>query len=140
MSVEKNKEVVHCLLQEVVNQRNLTLVDEIVVGNCVFHASDGQEVNGTDVVKQMLTTFFDAFGDFHVTIKDVVGEGDKVAVRFFESGRHEGEFEGISPTGKDVMWLEMAVFRVVNGKIVEVWTLEDRLSLMRQLGAISLPD
>ena len=136
MSVKENKAIVSRLLEEVINQKNLTVVDKIVASNCVFHSSDGQEVSGTEVMKQMLTTFFDAFANFHVTIEDMIGNEDKVAVRFIESGRHQSEFEGISPTGKEVMWLEMAIFRVVNSKIVECWTLEDRLSLMQQLGAI----
>jgi len=111
-------------------------VDEVVAGNCVFHGGGGQEVSGAEVMKQALTTFFDAFDNFHVTIEDMVGEGDKVAVRFAETGRHQGEFDGIAPTGKEVMWTEMAIFRVAGGRIVEGWTVEDRLSLMQQLGAI----
>jgi len=140
MSVEENKSIVRRLLQEVVNRRNLKEIDEIVASDCVFHGSGRQEVIGTDIMKQMLTTFFDAFDNFHADIEDMIGEGDKVVVRFVESGKHQGEFEGIPPTGKEVIWLEMAIFRVVNNKIVEGWTLEDRLSLMQQMGVISLPE
>ena len=114
----------------------MTLLDEIATSDCVIHSSDGREVSGTEVIKQMLTTFFDAFDNFHVTIEDMIGNEDKVAVRFIESGRHQSEFEGIASTGKEVMWMEMAIFQVVRGKIVEGWTVEDRLSLMQQLGAI----
>jgi len=140
MSVEENKATVSRLLEEVINQRNLTLVDEIVAVNCIFHGGGGQKASGTEVIKQMLTTFFDAFDNFRVTIEDMIGEEDKVAVRFTEMGRHRGEFEGIAPTGKEVIWTEMAIFRVVRGRIVEGWMMEDRLSLMQQLGTISLPD
>ena len=140
MTVEENKSVVRRLLDEVVNQRNLNVINEIVASNCVFHGSSGQEVIGTDIMKQMLTTFFDAFDNFRVNIEDIIGEADKVVVRFVEMGKHQGEFEDIAPTGKEVMWLEMAIFRVVNDKIVEGWTLEDRLSLMQQMGVISLPE
>ena len=140
MSVEENKAIVSRLLEEVINQKNLTMMDEIVASNFFFHGSDGQDVSGTEVVKQMLTTFFNAFDGFRVNIEDMIGEGDKVVVRFLEIGEHQGEFEGIAPTGKEVTWLEMAIFRVVNNKIVECWTLEDRLSLMQQMGVISLPE
>ena len=138
MLIEENKAIVHRLLQEVVNQRNLTLIDDIVANNCVFHGSGGQEVRGTSIMKQMLTTFFNAFDNFRVNIEDIIGEGDKVVVRFIEIGRHQGEFEGIAPTGKEMTWTEIAIFRIVNGRIIEWWTLEDKLSLMKQMGAISL--
>ena len=140
MAVEENKAIVRRLLQEVVNQKNLTVVDEVFASNCVFHGSSGQEVSGADIMKQILTTFFDAFDNFHVNIEDMIGEGDKVVVRFVEMGRHQGAFEGIAPTGKEVMWTEMAIFRITRGRIVEGWTLEDKLSLMQQMGVISLPE
>jgi predicted ester cyclase len=136
MSVEENKTIVRRLLKEIINQRNLALLDEVVASDCVFHGAGGQEVSGTEVVKQLLTTFFDAFGNFHVTIEDMVGEGDKVVVRFTESGRHQGEFKGIAPTGKEVTWAEIAIFRLTGGRIVEGWMVEDMLGLMQQLGAI----
>ncbi|UCG54914.1 MAG: ester cyclase [Dehalococcoidia bacterium] len=135
-SVEENKEVVRRLLHEVVNQRRLIVANEIVASECIFHGSDGQTVIGVDVMKQMLTTFFNAFDNFRVAIEDMIGEGDKIVVRFLEMGMHQGEFEGIAPTGKEVTWTEMAIFRVEKELVVEAWTLEDRLSLMQQLGAI----
>jgi predicted ester cyclase len=134
VSVEENKALVLRLLQEGVNQRNLTVLDEVVASKCVFHGSDGQEVSGIEVVKQVLNKYFDAFDNFHLNIRDVIEEGDKVVVRFVEIGRHRGEFEGIAPTGKEVMWMEIAIFRVTDGSIVKSWTLEDKLSLMHQLG------
>jgi len=134
--IEKNKIIVQRLLNEVINQRNLTTLDKIVKNNCVFHGSDGREVIGIEVVKQMISIFFDAFENFRVTIEEMIGEGDKVVVRFMEIGKHKGEFEGIAPTYKEVTWTEIAIFRVEKDMIVEAWTLEDRLSLMQQLGAL----
>ena len=140
MSTGENKAIVRRLLDEIVNQRNLALVDEVVAGNCVFHTAGGQEVNGPEVLKQLLTTFLDAFANFHVTIEDMIGEGDKVVVRFTETGTHQGEFEGIAPTGKQVTWAEIAIFRMAGGRIVEGWMVEDRLGLMQQMGAIPTPE
>jgi predicted ester cyclase len=136
MSIESNKLLVLRLLDEGVNKKNLSIVNDVIANDCLFHGSDGQTVVGAEAVKQMISTFFNAFEDFRVTIEDIIGENDKVVVRFFESGKHKGEFEGTFPTGKEVKWQEIAIFRVVGNKIVEAWTLEDKLSLMRQLGAI----
>ena len=136
MSVEENKALVLRLLEEIINQKNLELVHEVIGTSCVIHASNGQEISGQEALKQALNTFFDAFAGFRIIIEDIVSEGDKVVVRFKETGIHQGEFEGIEPTGKEATWAEIAIFRIAEGRIAEGWTVEDRLYLMQQLGAI----
>ena len=62
-----------------------------------------------------------AFPDLSVTVEDVVAEGDRVATRVIMRGTHQGEFQGISPTGKRVEVRAMDMFRISDGKIVEHW-------------------
>jgi predicted ester cyclase len=51
-------------------------------------------------------------------------------------GTHRDEFMGIAPTGKHVMFTGIAIFRVEEGKIAELWQNLDTLGLLQQLGAI----
>lgn len=76
-----------------------------------------------------------AFPDMHDTIEDMLAEGDKVAVRVTVQGTHRGEFQGIAPTGRQISFAGFAIFRVVDGKIVENRALNDRQGLMQQLTA-----
>ena len=62
-----------------------------------------------------------AFPDLSVTVENVVAEGDRVATRVIMRGTHQGEFQGISPTGKRVEVRAMDMFRISDGKIVEHW-------------------
>lgn len=48
-----------------------------------------------------------------------MAEGDKVAVRFTITGTHQGEFQRIAPTGKQVYFGGMDLLTVVDGKITE---------------------
>ena len=66
----------------------------------------------------------------------MIAEGDKVAVRFTARGTHKGEFLGIPPTGKQVAWAGINIYRVASGKIAETWQLSDGLGLMQQLGVV----
>lgn len=63
--------------------------------------------------------FFTGFPDFRMSIEDIVAQGDKVAARFIERGTHNGEFMGITPTGRQVTWTEIGILRIEGGKIVE---------------------
>ena len=89
--------------------------------------------------KQMESEIFDAFPDMHVTIDDMVAEGDKVAARVTMTGTHKGEFMGIPPTNKKVQVQAIAIDRVVGGKIVEEWGIFDTQGLMQQLGVVPTP-
>jgi predicted ester cyclase len=46
-------------------------------------------------------------------------------------------FRGIAPTGKQVTFTGMTLYRMARGKIVEQWTVEDGVSLYQQLGILS---
>jgi hypothetical protein len=77
-----------------------------------------------------------AFPDLHVTVEDLIEEGDKVVGRNTLTGTHQGEYMGLPATGKSVTYSEIIIFRFVNGRIAETWGVVDVFSQMRQLGMI----
>jgi steroid delta-isomerase-like uncharacterized protein len=89
--------------------------------------------------KQMESEWYDAFPDLHVTIDDMVAEGDKVAFRSTWTGTHKGEFMGVPPTNKKVTVSGIVIDRFAGGKIVEDHGQFDDLDLMRQLGLKEIP-
>jgi predicted ester cyclase len=89
--------------------------------------------------KQKESEAFSAFPDMHVTIDDMVAEGDKVAARVTMTGTHKGEFMGIPPTNKKVTVSLIFIDRFAGGKIVEDNGQYDALGLMRQLGLSRIP-
>jgi predicted ester cyclase len=90
-------------------------------------------------LKSFYTALWRGFPDLKISIDDLVGEGDKVVWRITASGTHEGPFQGLPPTGKSVTFGAHYTFRFEGGKIVERWSTLDRLALLVQLGAVSLP-
>jgi predicted ester cyclase len=67
----------------------------------------------------------------------MIAEGDKVAWRVRFKGTHQGEFMGISPTGKKVEISYLAILKIVGGKGIECWTSADVSRLIKQLGSVS---
>ena len=43
---------------------------------------------------------------------------------------------GIPPTGKQVSWTGISIYRIEDDKLVEAWGNTDDLGVMQQLGAI----
>ncbi|MBI1886380.1 MAG: ester cyclase [Chloroflexi bacterium] len=83
--------------------------------------------------------FYVAFPNLKHIIDDAVAEGDKAVIRFSLRGTHQGEFMGVAPTNKEVEIAGVAIFRMVGGKVSELWETFDRLGLMQQLGVIPPP-
>ena len=55
----------------------------------------------------------------HVTIDDLVAEGDKVAARYKWTGTHQGMFNDIPATGKQVTVTGLDLWRLRDGKCIE---------------------
>ena len=77
-----------------------------------------------------------AFPDLKLTIQEQIAEGDKVLTRLSTTGTHKGDFQGIPATGKSFNMEGWTLDRIVEGKIVEHRTIDDVMTMMRQLGAI----
>ncbi len=138
---EANKAILHRVLEEVLNQKNLDLADEFYATSYVNHIPPNPEIRGPEGFKQLFAMQFAAFPDFHLTIEDMFAEGDKVVSRgTFLLGTHTGEFMGIPPTGKQVTVTGILIQRFADGKIVEDWGNYDVLGLMQQLGVIPPPE
>ncbi len=74
-----------------------------------------------DTFREFATEVHTAFPDARIEVEDMIAEGDKVSARVVMSGTHQGKFEGIAPTGKQVQVRAIDIFRIANGKIVEHW-------------------
>jgi predicted ester cyclase len=89
--------------------------------------------------KQFISAFRSAIPDLRITQDDVIAEGDKVVTRYTAHGTHQGELQGIPPTGKPVTVTGIETMQVSGGKIVEGWVEFDQLGMLQQLGVIPAP-
>ncbi|HEX4947573.1 MAG TPA: ester cyclase [Blastocatellia bacterium] len=135
MSPVDAKALVRKATEEVWNKGNLAAIDELYATNYVRHDPATPDVRpGPEGVKQLVTTFRNAFPDLHITIEDMIFEGDKVVTRYSTSGTHKGEFMGIAPTGKYGTSSGIAIGHIVNGWIGEEWVHWDTLGTLKQFG------
>jgi predicted ester cyclase len=79
---------------------------------------------------------FRVYPDIHLTVEDVIVEGNKVVARNTVTGTDQGEFVGVGPTGKSVTYNEIFVFRFADGRVVESWGVVDVYAQMKQIGVL----
>ena len=123
---------------DVLNQRNLALVDELYAPDIVDHNAS-MTIQGLEALKEFFSMYLTGSPDLYFTIEDQVAEGDKVVTRYTARGTHLGPFMGIPPTGKHITVTGIGIIRVADGKIVEEWANGDNLGLLQQLGVIPAP-
>lgn len=137
---EANVEGSRRIVEEAFNQGNLATVDELTAPDFVNHdPSDVEDRRGPEGAKAFLTVYRTAFPDLHITIDDVIADGDQVAMRWTSRGTHRGDLMGLAPTGQQVEVTGISIDRWENGKLAESWSNWDTIGLMRQLGAAPAP-
>lgn len=134
MATEDIKGYIYRYVQEIWNSGNLSIVDELLAPEGVYHNVGMPDVVGIEAFKQLVTMYRTAFPDLHFTLEEVVAEGNTGVARWTSSGTHLGELMGIPPTGKHTSVSGINMSHYHEGKLVEEWSRWDTLSLMQQLG------
>src|SRR5215216_3001739 len=137
MSIEENKRIVR-RYQEIYNSNNLKDLGEVISENLRTPRIMPGIPSGISGAKAAHEIMLTGFPDYQTRIDDLIAEADKVVARVTMTGTHTGEFMGIPATGKRVEFSGMYIARIELGKIVEHWGEEDGVSLLQQLGALSI--
>jgi predicted ester cyclase len=127
MSVEDNKAVIRQLFDEV-------WTGDVASADRYYAA--GPQLDG---LKEFATALYAALPDWRVTIDDLVGEGDKIAVRWTGSGTHLGMWKGSPPSGQRVTTTGIDIEHIVDGKIVQEDGIVDMLGFSQQIAAVGGP-
>jgi len=137
---EENKAIARRFLEEGFNTGDPTVADEIIDPNFSYHDPGTPPLpSGPEGFNQLLSMYHEAFPDIHVTIEDLIAEGDKVVVRWTGGGTNTGEMMGMPPTGKAFKVTGVNTFRISGGKVVDTWVSFDTLGMMQQLGIVPTP-
>lgn len=133
----QNKTLVRRYL-EAFNDRDRDRLADLLAADVVEHGIH-DELHGVDEIIGFLDQHFETFPDYAGETEAMVAEGDHVVVRYSVSGTHEGEHSGVEPTGKTAEWTGMAMYRIEDDEIAEIWLEENRLDLLEQLEVVEPP-
>jgi len=136
-SVEENKVLVGRYFNEVMNQGKLEVIPEIFSPSIAFRIPTLPEpIRGHEGLKAFVTGLRIGFPDIKFSVERQIGEGNKVASRWYITGTHKGSFLGAPASGNSIKDQGIDIFVFQGGKIAEIWVNEDDLGLMKQMGVL----
>ncbi|MDO8562929.1 MAG: ester cyclase [Candidatus Limnocylindria bacterium] len=121
---------------DVVCRGDMAVADEILASDVVFTTVSGAVLRGRSEFKHFAEAFRSAFPDISFQLEAEVCEGDLVSARYLMRGTFLGTLMGLLPTGNEFSVRGIDTFRVVDGKVVEIYASFDTLGQMQQLGIV----
>lgn len=116
---------------------DVEILDGVVAEDFVDHMALTGTSPGLNGLKEAITIFRTGLPDMRIDVQAVAIEGDLVAVRQLTTGTHEGDFLGVPASSTKVRFPAFDMYRMANGVIVESWHVEDLLSVLAQVGALT---
>jgi hypothetical protein len=138
MSLEANKALVRSYFEDAA--RDPQVCEQIFAPVIHWHALNHTrtpDFDSTPADEQSTYAWLKkTWGDWTITLDELIAEGDRVMARWTFHGTHQGEYQGLPATGRTVVYAGFNIFRIQDSRIAEIWDLFDRLWLWQQLGAL----
>jgi steroid delta-isomerase-like uncharacterized protein len=129
-----NEAIIESVVNEVFNTGNLAVIDQVASADLyVYYPQADAPLYGLEQVTRTFSRARAAFPDAYFMIEESIAAGDHVVNRWTGRATHTGMFWGIAPTGRLVTWSGVTIYRLVAGKIAEIWIYADALGLRQQL-------
>lgn len=119
---------------EAFNKKDASIIDKIIGSEWMDIPSPPGTPPGPDGLKTVFVQLTTAFPNLHLTIEDVLQDGDKVVVRSTITGTQQEAFFGMPAKGRHLSIQAVDIHEIRNGKIVRTWHTEDWMTGLRQLG------
>ncbi len=134
----ENKQLVRRYFEEVFNTGAVDRLPDFVAPEYV-EVYDGRiHPLGLEGARAHVLGVRKAFPDLQITIEQQIAEDDWVASRITFEGTHLGDWLGMEPTGKAMVFTGVNLNRVVEGRIVEHGGAANMFGPLLEAGAIRI--
>src|SRR4051794_15601041 len=111
----------------------LDRAERVIAPGFMRYGSSGQ-FSGVPAFKRYVAHYLQAFPDLTFAVEDWLTQGGQVMVRYSFTGTHERDFMGVPGTGRWVRAEGVAIYRIVDGRVAELWDFLDLFGIAEQLG------
>jgi len=138
MSIEELKAMLQRFTEEAWNQGKTDFMDELCAIDIVSHDSGRPDLKGSEAYKHYILDCRIDMPDFHVTIDEILGEGNTVVTHwtFKATFTGPGKIFPVPATGKKAITNGAWIGHFENDKLVEDWYIYDVYSQLQQLGIL----
>lgn len=119
MGTAANKRLVRRFYEEVVSTGAVERLDAFVSPYCVETDGQVRVQSGIEGMAAHVHGVRSVYPDLEITVERQIAEGEWVASVITARGTHAGEWLGMKPTGKPLVFTGVNVDRVAGGRIVE---------------------
>jgi len=139
----RNKAVVERYFQEVLDQKKIEVLPELLTQDVVLHRP-GFDVVGLDAAMQRLRAVLQDYPTFSSELSGLMAEKDMVSVRVIHRARarphtfrsRAGDVRLANE--QELNWTAIVQFRLKDGKIAEEWVMRDELGMLLQMGKVTV--
>jgi predicted ester cyclase len=121
MTTEQSRKLIQEYIEELCREKSEATIDKYVAD---------------PVLKGHIIIFEAGLPNYQFIVRDMIAEGNKVAVRATVEAVHKGELFGVAATGRKVNIDGIIVYELENNKIINHWMQFDTVALMQQIGAM----
>ncbi len=111
-------------------------VTTLYAPHCRFHGFPDAFAPTREGITEFFLALTSAVPDARIAARDVLVDGDRVALRFVLTGTHRGELFGAPATGRALEVEGLTLVQFADGLVVERWNRLDDLGLLTQLGVL----
>jgi len=139
----RNKTVVERYFREVLDQKKIEVLPELLAPDVVLHRP-GFDVVGLDAAIKRLRAVLQDYSTFSSGLSGLMAEGNMVAVRISHRTRarphafrsRAGEVN--LAREQELNWTAIVQFRLKDGRIAEEWVMRDELGMLLQMGKVTV--
>jgi len=131
------KDKVRDFTEEVWNKKNFHVFEQMIHPDFQYNDPIYPSVNSKDEYKAFISRIQTTSPDTSYEMIDIIAEEEKVVVLYSWTGTPVEEVGGVPPTGKKLEHKGVAIYYFDNDKVIKIWDVWDRFSVLKQLGLIS---
>ena len=120
---EENEVLAHRFHMDMFQKRDLSTADEILATDFVWRNPliPSELTHGPESAKKIASAVVDSMPDLRITHDETISKNDKVMIRWTINGTAKKELFGIPASDKPITLVGIDLYRIYNGKIVEMW-------------------
>ncbi len=133
--IEQNEKIMK-KFEKMINTADEHLAGELISDSAAFYTPASLEpLYGGKGYLSVVHWMRSGFSDVQWKLEEMIVSKNKAAVRWTLTGTHDGEFLGVTPTGKKISTTVMNFYYFdENGKIINDIAAEGMIGILRPLG------